>query len=236
MTTSLAGKSTLDTTEEDLIRHQFSLEPSSWPHRWGWVVYRTAYAPELDAGWTALKERIRSAMSAHADSDAEVLALSPEVREKQDFVFVEEAHPRELEAMSADTLRTERFQAWARAEAPDVDTFAFRGARYGYFLLADEEVLRSVLGMPSVADGTVRFPPFVNIVQGWPDDDIEPEYEEEQEETQDGSGDNWDDGPMDRTRLALDGLVVSDYTELNADENWYNVVRSAGVRCAPIRT
>jgi len=40
---------------------------------------------------------------------------------------------------------------------------------------------------------------------------------------------------MDRVKVALSQLAVSSYTELNAPEMWYEVMKSAQVHCTPIR-
>lgn len=62
--------------------------------KWGWVVYRIAYQPKLDAAWLTLQQLVLEDLyECVAESDA------PQIGDRMDWSFVE--HP-ELEGASLD--------------------------------------------------------------------------------------------------------------------------------------
>jgi len=79
-------------------------------------------------------------------------------------------------------------------------------------------------------------------VQAWPSKCAEEEKEQQQQQHEHeddeaqggGGGGKWDDGPMNRTKLVLDGTSVYSYPMLNAREDRYNTMRLVDVDCAPI--
>ncbi|KAG9253096.1 uncharacterized protein F5Z01DRAFT_675491 [Emericellopsis atlantica] len=135
--------------------------------KWGWVAYRCAYAPELDARWETTKRRIlQNLRKSIARSDA------PSIVNTMDFIFVEDPA---LEGATNDQLRA-RFQTWAHANCAEtyhkgIDTT--RGSRYEYFLKVDGDLLR---------EGNV------GLVQGWP---LEPYYEGHPEEEEEMDPEDW---------------------------------------------
>jgi hypothetical protein len=133
--------------------------------KWGWVIYRCTYKPELDRHWQSFKRLIEEETREFiAESDA------PELAEELDWVFVENPT---LEDASLDELKR-RFRAWARAEANyDIDsTPDDRGSRYTYFIQVDEDTLRSLLEYHDPTNPATYvnlYSGFVNIVRGWVD-------------------------------------------------------------------
>ncbi|CAH0058194.1 unnamed protein product [Clonostachys solani] len=136
---STAPPKALSMTSPSLERHKSSPERSIQRQiaagnidKWGWVVYRTAYQPELDAAWATLQRLVlESLRECVAESDA------PEIADRVDWVFVADL---ELEGASLDELKR-RFRACARVDAPcDLDTYepgTSRGSRYDFFVQAE---------------------------------------------------------------------------------------------------
>ncbi|KXJ89499.1 hypothetical protein Micbo1qcDRAFT_196797 [Microdochium bolleyi] len=179
--------------------------PEGLQGRWGWVVYRTAYQAELDAGWAALKTRILDGMGSGHNDDLELAPWPDEILSKMVFIFVEDT---KLDGISRGALRTDYFQKWVPvAEQNDLPWY---GGRYNWFLQADEDVLRSLLGLPST-DGTARYPAYVNVVQGWPSDP---------EELQDSA------------KLPLDDVGLAEYVDLEDEDGWYHLLQFAPVDSA----
>ncbi|KAI6779198.1 uncharacterized protein J7T54_000344 [Emericellopsis cladophorae] len=132
--------------------------------KWGWVIYRSSYAKELEGSWEDLKRRILQNLHKRiAKSDA------PSIAETMDFIFVEDPT---LDGASNNQLRS-RFQLWARENCADtfhkgIDTT--RGSRYEFFVKVDDELLR---------EGNV------GLVQGWPLEAEEGDTEEEEDDPED---------------------------------------------------
>ncbi|KAI3332854.1 hypothetical protein F4824DRAFT_278401 [Ustulina deusta] len=169
------------------IKMLLAIEPKGRPARWGWVVYRTSYKPELDSAWAALQDRIETEMRdyiAHSDT--------PDIVDQMDWVFVQDAAA--LDGITRDALRR-RFQAWALAEAPDLAAIDWaRGARYEFFLQADEHALASVL-QPREKLGT----PYVNLVRAWDEPLLA-------DKAFDEDGEPYD--PEDWMKMALDATLL----------------------------
>ena len=105
--------------------------------KWGWVIFRCTYNPELDRCWGAFKDAIyEKTRKIVAESDA------PDIADKLEWTFMED--PR-LEGASLDELKR-RFKEFARAESVVVDDYTQIpwGSRYRFFLQVDEESLRSM--------------------------------------------------------------------------------------------
>lgn len=187
---------------------QWLLEPQDDDGKWGWVVYRTSYKPELDVAWETLKQLIlNQSRKDIADSEA------PELVDKMDWIFVEDAGT--LEGASREELRR-RFQTFARPEMArfslkeeDLHTCAV-GSRYQYFLQADEDALLSLLRYP-VPVGRVGG--HVNIVKGW-ERVFPPELWTAEVD------DACDD--VEEWMKLMVGLVEPEtYVKLDNPENWY---------------
>jgi len=104
--------------------------------KWGWVVYRSAYAPALaDSQWEDFKRRLEERTPrAVAQSDA------PDIADRLDWVFVEDLA---LDGASLAELK-HHFHTWARAECPGWDVGGAgsgRGSRYTYFVRFDADGL-----------------------------------------------------------------------------------------------
>ncbi|CAH0026954.1 unnamed protein product [Clonostachys rhizophaga] len=131
---------------------------------WGWVVYRTAYQPGLDAARATLQRLVLEDLR---ECVAESNAL--EIADRMDWAFV--ADP-ELEGASLDELKR-RFRAWARAAPPcDLDAYksgTSRCSRYDLFVQADEEALRSVVPDPGSYNAALLSGAHVNLVRAWVD-------------------------------------------------------------------
>ncbi|KAF3005249.1 hypothetical protein E8E14_004939 [Neopestalotiopsis sp. 37M] len=109
--------------------------------KWGLVVYRTCYRPELDAAWENFKSAVVStARQRVAESDA------PDIANKMDWARAENP-------------------SW------DIDGERHgRGSRYSCFIQVDEAALLSMAAGPDAADTTPSSGrPYVNIVRGWED-------------------------------------------------------------------
>ena len=173
--------------------------------KWGWVIYRCTYKPELDSHWKNLKRLVeQQSRESIAESDA------PDIAEKLDWVFVEDP---ELEHASLDELKG-RFKAWARAENPNYDINnapGVRGSRYTYFIQVDEAALRS---SPNVTDAT-RNRGHVNIVRAW-QDSLPPD-----EATTDEFGEAVDNEDWMKIKARM--LDADFYMELDDDEAWYRL-------------
>ncbi|KAK7911492.1 hypothetical protein PG985_013973 [Apiospora marii] len=135
--------------------------------KWGWVIYRCTYKPELDRFWQAYKRLVsEGARTRVAASDA------PGIAERLDWRFVED---RALEGASREELKR-RWREWAREEKPgDENEDDDLGSRHTYFVQVDEEALRSMISEPGDPDSpTARFGGFlpgdhVKLVAGWVD-------------------------------------------------------------------
>ena len=131
--------------------------------KWGWVVYRCTYSPELGSHWETFKRVLGDEMKRAAEATD-----APEIADALDLVFVEDAA---LEGASLDELRR-RFREWARRENPhyDIDddsNLASRGSRFEFFIQVDEGALRSVLDR---ANNRVDLKTgYVNMAQAWRD-------------------------------------------------------------------
>ncbi|PKK53641.1 hypothetical protein CI102_985 [Trichoderma harzianum] len=127
---------------------QWLLKSGSSEEKWGWVIYRCSYKPELQSTWESFKRFVDD-------------KTRKEIADKLDWVFVEDP---ELEGASLDELKR-RFRAWARSEVQgeyDIDTTSYnRGSRHGYFIQVDEAALLSLV--KGLSNG------HVNIVRGWVD-------------------------------------------------------------------
>ncbi|KAI1844927.1 hypothetical protein JX266_008943 [Neoarthrinium moseri] len=128
--------------------------------KWGWVIFRCSYKPELAGIWEGLETRIvEESRRFIAESDA------PDIVEKLDWVLVEDPA---LEDASREELKR-RFRTWAITESPTEETpppdGASRCARYAYFIQIDEEALSSLTS----SSGSLSRYGYVNIVQGWKD-------------------------------------------------------------------
>lgn len=163
--------------------------------KWGLVVYRTCYRPELDAAWENFKSVVVStARQRVARSDA------PDIANKMDWVFIEDQT--HLDGTPRRELKR-RFRDWARAKNPgwDIDGERHsRGSRYSCFIQVDEAALLSMAAGPDAADTTQSSGrPYVNIIRGWEDaEDVE-----------------------DWMKIQIDMLDNDFYIELNNDEAWY---------------
>ncbi|PGH02267.1 hypothetical protein AJ80_08892 [Polytolypa hystricis UAMH7299] len=160
--------------------------------KWGWVIYRCTYKPELDGYWESFKCFVnQKSRQEIAKSDA------PEIAEKLDWVFVEDP---ELEGASREELKR-RFRAWARTEQPNIDSpgGACRGSRYTYFIQVDEGALLSFNG-------------HVNIVRGWQDPPPPEEAMDEFGEVIDNE---------DWMMMQASMIAPYFYIELDNDESWY---------------
>lgn len=170
--------------------------------KWGWVIYRCTYKPELDGHWKEFKRRIETqSRKLITESNA------PEIAEKLDWAFVEDP---ELENASRDELKR-RFREWARAENPNCDIDNIRdgrGARYTYFIQVDEDALLSIAHAPR----NPRDFGHVNIVRAW-HDSLPPEESTDQFDEAEDSED-W-------MKMQIDMMDAEFYIELDDDEAWY---------------
>jgi hypothetical protein len=174
--------------------------------KWGWVIYRCTYKPELDGYWKEFKRRVEAeSRKLIAESDA------PGIAEKLDWVFVEDP---ELENASRDELKR-RFREWARVKNPncDIDNIRHgRGARYTYFIQVDEDALLSIADTPNNS----RNQGHVNIVRAW--QDLLP-----LDEATDQFGEAEDSA--DWMKMKVDMMDAEFYIELDDDEAWYTFYR-----------
>lgn len=190
------------------------LEPQGDDEKWGWVVYRTSYKPELDPAWETLKELIRQ-------QSREDVARSeaPDLIEKMDWVFVEDAAT--LEGASRQDLRR-RFQAFARPEMArfslkEEDVHTGVGSRYLYFLQADEDALLSLLRHP-VPIG--REGGHVNLVKGW-ELVVAPPFRTPEYDACADDDDPYDAWNQDWMKMMVGVVAPEVYAELNNLESWY---------------
>lgn len=128
--------------------------------KWGWVIYRCTYKPELDGNWENFKRLIKGQ------------DIREDIVEKMDWAFVEDPA---LEGASLEELK-QRFRAWARAENPNYDIdniFCSRGSRYTFFIQVNEDALRDLPGGSIATSGLAARKTldevFVNIVHAWID-------------------------------------------------------------------
>jgi hypothetical protein len=130
--------------ESDLsdTRHLRDCQKNHKLDKWGWVIYRTTYADE--EAWRSFKDIINE-RSRKAIAESEV----PELVDSLEWTFVEDPT---LDGSSAAQLRA-RFRAWAVESAGPENTHAgadighlFETPRYSYFIEADAEALRTVVG------------------------------------------------------------------------------------------
>ncbi|KAK4064840.1 uncharacterized protein Triagg1_8839 [Trichoderma aggressivum f. europaeum] len=178
---------------------QCLLSSGSSEEKWGWVIYRCSYKPELQSTWESFKRFVDATTRKEiAASDA------PDIADKLDWVFVEDP---ELEGASLDQLK-HRFRAWARSEVQgeyDIDSSPHnRGSRYAYFIQVDEAALLSL------ASGFLNG--YVNIVRGWVDS-LPPE------EATDEFGDAID--IEDWMRIKSSMVAPYFYIDLDNPEDWY---------------
>lgn len=187
-----SGSDFYELSAERQIQWLLNSEPDA---KWGWVVFRCTYKPELDKEWETFKLRIKSKFLENLhESDA------PDIAEKLEMVFIEDL---ELEGASMEDLK-QRFRAWARTESPNINPrHWFCGSRYTYFLYIDEDALVSNLwGLCG----------HVHIVLGWKDP-LPPE------EAVDSYGYPQDNG--DHLKLEALKLNRDLYSELDNGEMWY---------------
>ncbi|KAK1593808.1 uncharacterized protein LY79DRAFT_684942 [Colletotrichum navitas] len=129
--------------------------------KWGLVIYRTTYAPESTLKWDQFKALVLSNLRKRiTDSPA------PEILQNMDFIFIDD---HSLDNISIADLQR-RFRTWVESENmvpfkpsqsdPREIVYVPRGARYEFFIMADELALLS---------------PCVKLVRGLP----EPENPEE---------------------------------------------------------
>ncbi|KAL7919625.1 hypothetical protein ACQKWADRAFT_329436 [Trichoderma austrokoningii] len=117
---------------------------NSLDSKWGWVIYRCTYKPELQGAWESFKNL------------------------KLDWVWVEGP---ELEGAPLNELKR-KFREWVRTDIQDLN-FVYDaytapcslGSRYSYFIHVDEESLLSCL----CEAGVDLHGGHVNIVRGWAD-------------------------------------------------------------------
>lgn len=117
------------------------LEERPQGEKWGWVIYRCCYKPELEDTWLAFKRAVVEVESwCVAQSDA------PEILKQMDWVFVEDPT---LESASRDELKR-KFKSWVLNDSglssAARDTSENRGSRYSIFIYVDEEALQSLRG------------------------------------------------------------------------------------------
>lgn len=180
--------------------------------KWGWVIYRCTYKPELEGRWQSFKRAV-----VEHERTAIVKSDAPEILGKMDWVFVEGPA---LEGASREDLKP-RFREWASNEAgSNLDHGrSDRGSRYSYFIQIDEEALRSIPGDGDNPSGTptwrdIRQNGHVKVVQAWqdfPDSDI-PKHQ---------NPDNADEDKRDWIKMRPSMLTASFYLEFDNDENWH---------------
>ncbi|CAG9976196.1 unnamed protein product [Clonostachys byssicola] len=179
-------------------------------NKWGWVVYRTAYQPELDAAWATLQRVVLEDLcETVAESDA------PEIAEQMEWLFVEDP---ELDGASLDELKR-RFRAWARADAPYdlLETEINRPGRYDLFVQADEEALRCFVPDPGSYNAAFNSCAHVNLVRAWADPLPE-------EEATDEDGEPYDS--EDWMKIHLGVVSPHYYVYLGGDDSWYAYYRA----------
>ncbi|PNP57548.1 hypothetical protein THARTR1_02546 [Trichoderma harzianum] len=191
------GMEWYDLSDERKI--QWLLNSGSTKEKWGWVIYRCSYKPELQSTWESFKHFVdKRTRKEIAESDA------PDIADKLNWVFVEDP---ELEGASLDQLK-HRFRAWARSEVQgeyDIDSSPHnRGSRYAYFIQVDEAALLSLAG--GFLNG------HVNIVRGWVDS-LPPE------EATDEFGDAID--IEDWMKIKANMVAPYFYVDLEGEEDWY---------------
>ncbi|KAL6838120.1 hypothetical protein V8C40DRAFT_231633 [Trichoderma camerunense] len=191
------GMEWYDLSDERKI--QWMLNSGSSEQKWGWVIYRCSYKPELQSTWESFKDLVeKRTRKKIAESDA------PDIADKLDWVFVED---HKLEGASLDELK-HRFRAWARSEVQggyDIDTTSHnRGSRHTYFIQVDEAALLSLVGGSSNG--------YVNIVRGWVDS-LPPK------EATDEFGDAID--IEDWMKIQADMVAPYFYVNLENEEAWY---------------
>ncbi|PON28473.1 hypothetical protein TGAM01_v202967 [Trichoderma gamsii] len=181
---------------------QWILEPGDI--KWGWVIYRCTYKPELQGPWEKFKNVVECKIRKDiADSDA------PDIAEKLDLVWVEDS---QLEGAPLSELKR-RFRELARTDTqhPDFDIGADPfglGTMHSYFIQVDEESLVSCL----CEAGVNLHGGHVNIVRGWADG-LAPE------EATDEFGDALD--AEDWMKIPASEITHSTYMEFDNDELWY---------------
>jgi hypothetical protein len=177
--------------------------------KWGWLIYRCTYNPELSRHWESLTRLIdESTRRSVAQSDA------PDIAEKLEWVFVEGP---ELEGASLEELK-HKFRAWARSEAPNYDidnTTLSRGSRHTYFIQVDEVALRSLLNDPENPTNTGTCVNLdkghVNIAWGWKNSDP---AEETRDEFSEVDNEDW-------MKMKASMIASYFYVDLDNDESWY---------------
>ncbi|VBB73367.1 Putative protein of unknown function [Podospora comata] len=176
--------------------------------KWGWVVYRTCYKPELDAPWEMLQRIIVANCKDEVGDD-------PEVLDKMDWRFVSD--PTTLDGADRDQLR-EKFKTFVEGEDPGVVVVAkdgglgTKGSRYEVFLEADEQALLSCLGMDSGKGGD--YGAYVNVVRGWVDSRMMPPEDASAEEREEWDLDDW-------MRISVGMVGPASWVEMDNPENWY---------------
>ncbi|ETS86334.1 hypothetical protein PFICI_00162 [Pestalotiopsis fici W106-1] len=178
--------------------------------KWGWVIYRCTYKPELEDRWQQFKrlleENIREDIAA---SDA------PQIADSLDWPIIEDP---ELEGASHEALRR-RWREWVRKEKPNVNTEDYawdRSSRHTYFIQVDDEGLRSVLydpHDPGDPNNQMRLNSgYVSLVKGWKNP-LSPE------EATNEFGDIEDN--EDWMHICADMVAPYFYVEVDDPESWY---------------
>ncbi|KAI0163731.1 hypothetical protein BJ166DRAFT_592522 [Pestalotiopsis sp. NC0098] len=178
--------------------------------KWGWVIYRCTYKPELEERWAEFKRLVNEQIRDQIDgSDA------PEVADALDWPIVEDPA---LEGAPLEVLKS-RWRQWVLEEKPDVDTEDFamdRSSRYTYFIRVDEDCLRSMLhDYHDPANPNNRMAlrgGWVGIVKGWKDP-LPPE-EATYEDGEVVDNEDW---------MHMHASMVAPYfyAELDHPESWY---------------
>jgi hypothetical protein len=174
--------------------------------KWGWVIYRCTYKPELQGAWESFKDLVE-----HRTRNAVEHSDAPDIAEKLDWAWVED---HKLEDAPLSELKR-RFRTWVRTDMQDSNvvydtctaTYSL-GSRYSYFIQVDEESLTSCFRESCVdLDGG-----HVNIVRGWVDPLVPEEAACESDDTLDTE---------DWMKIRANMMDPQFYIELDNNESWY---------------